>query len=117
MWRYLLEIYAWIDETKVGIAMDDCSMDIIEMIKAGLVDEEDLLEYITDNNIEVAVAAAESDLATEPILDIAAHDKDSRVRMAAVKNIHIGEKTLRYMVNDSDEKVAQNAIERLGELL
>lgn len=92
-------------------------MNIVDMIKAGLVDEEALLEYVADNDIEVAVAAAESDLATEPILDIAAHDRDSRVRLAAAKNPHTGEKTLRYLADDSNEEVAQNALMRLGGLL
>ena len=63
--------------------LQEREMDIIRMIKNREVTEADLLEYVTDNNIDVAVAAAESDLATEPILDIAAHDKDRAVRKAA----------------------------------
>ena len=88
-------------------------MDIINMIKNGEVDEVDLLEYITDNDINVAVAAAESDIATEPILDIAAHDKDIAVRMAAVNNKNIGVHTLQYLLGDEVEEIAMLAEERL----
>ncbi|MCM1124132.1 MAG: hypothetical protein NC416_16245 [Eubacterium sp.] len=88
-------------------------MSSIELIKAGEVDEVDLLEYITDNDIEVAIAAAESDLATEPILDIAAHDRDARVRLAAVNNVHIGRNTLMLLKNDIDDEIARIAAKRL----
>lgn len=90
-------------------------MDIIKMIKNREVDEVDLLEYITDNDINVAIAAAESDDATEPILDIAAHDKDSAVRKAAVNNKNIGAQTLQYLLKDKDEEIATLARERLRE--
>ena len=65
-------------------------MDIIEKIKNGDVDELDLVEYVTDNDINIAIAAAESKLATEPILDIAAHDKNREVRLTAVRNPKTG---------------------------
>lgn len=83
------------------------------MIKNGEVDEVDLLEYITDNDINVAIAAAESNIATAPILDIAAHDKDSAVRKAAVNNKNIGVQTLQYLLNDADEEIAMVARKRL----
>ena len=73
-------------------------MNIIQKIKNGEVDEVDLLEYITDNDIDVAIAAAESEIATEPILDIASRDKDRRVRKAVVCNKNIGVRTLKYLV-------------------
>lgn len=38
-------------------------MDILEYIRSGKADEVDLLEYVTDNDVEIAVAAAESPLA------------------------------------------------------
>lgn len=92
-------------------------MDIVKKIKNGEVDEVDLLEYITDNDINVAIAAAESDIATEPILDIAAHDKDKMVRMAAVKNKNTGIQTLQYLSKDDDEEIAMLAEVRLkGEM-
>ena len=84
-------------------------MDIIEMIKSGNCDEANLLEYITDNNIEIALAAAESKFATEPILDIAARDRDERVRLAALNNPNIGDKTLRFLLDDQKEEIATKA--------
>jgi len=88
-------------------------MDIIRMIKNREVTEADLLEYVTDNNIDVAVAAAESDLATEPILDIAAHDKDRAVRKAAACNKNTGVQTLQYLSRDRDEEIVALARQRL----
>lgn len=84
-------------------------MNIIEEIKEGKVDELDLLEYITDNDVSVAIAAAQSNIATEPILDIASRDQNREVRMAAVKNPNIGKKTLQYLMKDSDEEIAEVA--------
>lgn len=88
-------------------------MDIIRKIKCGEVDELGLLEYVTSNDINIAIAAAESSIATEPILDIAARDRDRLVRLAAVKNLNIGKKTLQFLLKDSDEEVAKLAKERL----
>lgn len=85
------------------------SNNIINKIKSGNVDEDDLLEYITDNDIAVAIAAAESKYATEPILDIAAHDNDKTVRMAALKNSNIGINTLKFLCKDSDPEIANTA--------
>jgi len=90
-------------------------MNIIDMIRTGNVDEADLLEYVTDNDINIAIAAAESDLATEPILDIAAHDKDKRVRLAAVNNTNTGKETLLLLSKDADSEIVAIANERLGE--
>ena len=88
-------------------------MDIIKMIREGELTEADVLEYVTDNDIDVAVAAAESDFATEPILDIAAHDKDRAVRKAAVCNKNTGVQTLQYLSKDRDEEIAALARQRL----
>lgn len=82
-------------------------MSALNRIKNGECDEADLLEYITDNDIEVAVAAAESTMATEPILAIAARDK--RVRAAALRNPNIGKNTIEYLVNDLDVEIAEEA--------
>lgn len=84
-------------------------MNALNRIKNGECDEVDLLGYITDNDIEVAIAAAESTMATEPILDIAARDRDKRVRAAALKNPNIGEKTIEYLANDLDVEIAEEA--------
>ncbi len=88
-------------------------MNVIEQIKKGLVDEVELLEYVTDNDINIAIAAAESKFATEPILDIAAHDKDREVRLAAVKNSNTGIKTLKMLTKDIDSEIANIARLRL----
>ena len=88
-------------------------MNVIEQIKKGLVDEVELLVYVTDNDINIAIAAAESKFATEPILDIAAHDKDREVRLAAVKNSNTGIKTLKMLTKDIDSEIANIARLRL----
>ncbi len=84
-------------------------MELIEKIKAGLLDEADLLECVTDNNVLVAVAAAESAYATEPILDIAAHDKDKQVKLAALNNQNVGMKTLEFLSHSLDKEIADRA--------
>lgn len=89
-------------------------MNIVDRIRMGNVDEVVLLEYVTDNDIDVAIAVAESDLATEPILDIAAHDNDKRVRLAVVNNIHTGKETLKLLSKDADGEIATIANERIG---
>ena len=88
-------------------------MDLLERIRKGLFDEADLLEYVTDNDVEIAIAASEACNATEAILDIAARDKDRRVRIAAVKNNNIGVETLRYLAGDTDSEISQIALGRL----
>lgn len=88
-------------------------MDIIEKIKSGDIKEIELLEYVTDNDINIAIAAAESELATEPILDIAAHDKDREVRLAAVRNPNMGIDTLKMLSKDNDFEISQIAKARL----
>ena len=70
---------------------------------------------VTDNDVNIAIAVAESKYATEPILDIAAHDKDRWVRLSAVKNVNMGTDTLMYLLKDKDVEIAQKAMERLGE--
>ena len=86
---------------------------LIEDIKSGVMDETDLLEYVTSNDIEVAISVAESEYATEPILDIAAHDRDKRVRIAAVNNPNTEKETLKYLLNDSVDEIATIANNRL----
>ena len=88
-------------------------MDIIEKIKSGDIKEIELLEYVTDNDINIAIAAAESELATELILDIAAHDKDREVRLAAVRNPNMGIDTLKMLSKDNDFEISQIAKARL----
>ena len=91
-------------------------MNLLDRIKNGMFDEADLLEFVTDNDVEVAIAAAESSNATEPILNIAARDKDKRVRLAAVNNRNIGMETLNYLVNDPDSEISEIAYNKLGRI-
>ena len=72
-----------------------------------------MVEYVTDNDINIAIAAAESKLATEPILDIAAHDKDREVRLAAVRNPNMGIDTLKMLSKDNDFEISQIAKARI----
>lgn len=88
-------------------------MNIIEFIKSNKCDEADLLEYITDNNVEIAIAAAASPKATGALLDIAARDKDKRVRMAALNNPNIEKRTVETLKKDSDLEISQKAEEVL----
>lgn len=89
-------------------------MGIVEKIKAGELDEVALLEYVTDNDVNIAIAVAASELATEPILDIAAHDNDKRVRLAAVNNPNTGIDALKFLCKDIDTEIAETAASRLG---
>ncbi len=89
-------------------------MELIEQIKNGELNEADLLEYITDNDISIAMAVASSEYATEPILDIAAHDRNRNMRLAAVNNPNVGTRTLKYLCNDDDVEVSALAKEFLG---
>ena len=86
---------------------------MVERIKNGDCDEIELLELVTDNEIEVAIAVAESNFATAPIIDIAAHDRDRRVRWAAVNNPNIGKETLKILSRDNERDIAELAQERL----
>ncbi len=88
-------------------------MDIYDHIRFEESDEVVLLEYITDNDINIAIAAAESRYATGPVLDIAAHDKDRKVRLAALNNPNISKRTLMFLTGDSDAEIAQKASEKL----
>lgn len=88
-------------------------MSLIEQIKNGELDEVELLEYVTDNDVNVAIAVAESTMATESILDIAANDIDKRVRFATVMNPNIGEKTLIRLTKDIDDEIANIACQKL----
>lgn len=88
-------------------------MGIIEKIKFGEMDEEELLELVTSNNMNIALAVAESVYSTAPILDIAAHDNDERVRFAAVNNPNIEKGTLEYLLDDPVGEIAEAAMKRL----
>lgn len=83
----------------------------IEKINSGNVDEADLLEFITDNNILIAIAAASSPLATTHILDIASLDQDYRVRLAALNNEHLSQSALLSLCDDPEPLIAQQAKE------
>lgn len=82
-------------------------------IREGRLDEIDLLEYVTDNDIDIAEASAASINASAAILDIAARDKDVRVRMATVNNPNTEKHTLEVLSNDEDKEIANIAIRRL----
>lgn len=88
-------------------------MNLIEQIKNGMLDEAELLEYVTDNDVNVAIAVAESTMATESILDIAANDLDKRVRFAAVTNPNISKNTLIRLTKDADNEIASIACQCL----
>lgn len=88
-------------------------MGIIELIKTGKFNELDLLEYVTSNDVDIAIAVAESEKATVPILDIAAHDKDKRVRLAAAQNPNTSKSTLELLLHDSDKDISDMATFRL----
>lgn len=87
--------------------------EIIENIMSGLIDEVDLLEFVTDNDFDIAVAVASAPNATPEILDIASRDNDYRVRMAAVNNSNVEKKTLRYLCHDINKEIANIAVCRL----
>lgn len=91
------------------------SIGFIHDIKNGLLDEVELLECVTSDDLEVAIMAASSRWATEPIIDIAAHDLDRDVRMAALGNPNIGRKTILLLTEDKDRNIAMLAKEKLGE--
>ena len=82
---------------------------LINAIKTGKIDEVGLLDYVTDNDISIAIAVAESVWASSPILDIAAHDNDRRVRWAALNNKNIGTETLRFLCKDEDCQISDRA--------
>ena len=82
-------------------------------IREGRLDEVDLLEYVTDNDIDIAEASAAAINASSTILDIAARDKDVRVRMATVNNPNTEKHTLEFLANDEDKEIANIAIRRL----
>lgn len=81
-------------------------MNTIEKIKSGMVDEADLFEYITSNDFNIALTAAESPLATSSILNIAAIDNDERIRTAILKNKNISQETVLTLCNDLNSIVA-----------
>lgn len=76
-----------------------------------MVDESDLFEYITSNNFNIALAAAESPLATSIILNVAALDTDDRIRLAALKNKNVSLETILKLCNDHNPTVAAFAKE------
>jgi len=86
-------------------------MNTIEKIKSGMVDESDLFEYITSNDFNIALAAAESPLATSIILNVAAMDNNERIRLAALKNKNVSLETVLKLCNDYHPTVAAFAKE------
>lgn len=96
--------------------MDNTQKDnLINAIKTGKIDEVGLLNYVSDNDVSVAIAVAESPWSSPPILDIAAHDNDRRVRWAALNNKNIEMKTLRFLCNDNDLEISNRATELIKE--
>lgn len=89
--------------------------EILSSIKDGMMDEADLLELVSDNDFEIALAVANCSYSTEPILDIAAHDKDERIRLAAVNNANCGRRTLEYLQRDINKEIADSAVRHLKE--
>lgn len=85
---------------------------ILSSINDGVLDEAELLELVSDNDFDIALAVAKSSHSTEPILDIAAHDRDERIRYAAVNNPNCGMRTLEYLQRDSNKEIATLAIKR-----
>ena len=86
---------------------------IIDKIRNGATEELDLLEFVTDNDPDIAIAVASAPNATPEILDIASRDNDYRVRMAAVNNRNVAKSTLVYLCNDLNKEIANIAICRL----
>lgn len=82
-------------------------------IRNGNIDEADLLELVTDNDFDIAFAVANCKCSTEPILDIAAHDRDDRIRLAVVNNDNCGVRTLQYLEKDNNSEIASTATRRL----
>ena len=89
--------------------------EILSAIEDRRLDEADLLELVTDNDFEIALAATRSPDSTGPILDIAAHDRDARIRLAAANNNNCGEKTLIFLSTDKNAEIASFAKKRLGD--
>lgn len=84
-------------------------MNIVMKIKSGETDEFELLEYITSNDFDVALAATESPLASSKILKIAVKDKDERIRIAALRNKNISDELILMLCNDNNFSVASLA--------
>ena len=84
-------------------------MSILDDIKAGKVDSADLFEYVSGNDVGLAIAAASAPNADGPTLELAAMDLDYRVRLAAAKNINTDKDTLDTLCLDENDEVAQQA--------
>lgn len=84
-------------------------MGLLDDIRNGNMDDAELLELVTSNDLAVALAVADSEYAPRPVLDIAAHDKDRLVRLAVAGNSKTGLRTLAYLCSDRDGEVAQRA--------
>lgn len=87
--------------------------EIINKISSNDVSIEDLFELITDNDLDVAIAAAKSEISNEQILDIGSLDQDRRVRLAVVNNPNVGHKTLLRLSKDTDLEVSELAKTKL----
>ena len=90
--------------------------EILSYIRDGKLDETDLLELVSDNDFDIALAVVNCEYSTEPILDIAAHDRDERIRLAVVNKESCGVRTLQYLQKDSNSEIASVAARRLKEL-
>lgn len=62
-------------------------MNIVMKIKTGEIDEFELLENITNNAFDVALATAESPLASSNILKIAVGVKDERIQIEIIERV------------------------------
>lgn len=91
-------------------------MQLIERIEQGLLEVDELLEYVTDNDVDIAIAVAKAPNVTEPILNIASHDKDVLVRKAVANNPNTTKKVLEYLLSDKDTEIVETAKRRLEEM-
>lgn len=89
--------------------------EILSIINDGEIDELELLELVTDNDFDIALAVAKCSCSTEPILDIAAHDRDERIRFAVVNNPNCGTRTLEYLLRDNNPEIAALAVKHLND--
>ena len=88
-------------------------MNIITKIRNGDVDEAELLECVTSNDIELVLAVSSSEFATPAILRIAAWDNDDQVRLAVARNKNTNDETIRLLCNDKNIEIANTAKEEL----
>ena len=90
--------------------------EIISLIIDGKLDEADLLELVSDNDFDIEFAVVKCEYSTEPILDIAAHDRDDRIRLAVVNKKGCSVRTLKYLLKDSNSEIASIIARRIKEI-